>query len=87
MKKNHKIKDLAIEVLSQNDTLTFYEVFEYVKNALFSSWIEKNKSLNAVDKQILIEKKMGELYKILTVDRFFIKNSDESWSLNKHASK
>ncbi|VEU59689.1 DNA-directed RNA polymerase subunit delta [Mesomycoplasma neurolyticum] len=84
---NYKIINLAVEILQKNESLEFYEIFDYVKKHLFSIWSEDEKVRTNSETNALIEKKMGELYKLLTVDRHFIKNNDGTWTLNKHAVK
>ena len=60
---------------------TFIEIFDYVKSALVEQWLGNN-SLS-LSKDQLIEKKSGEVYKLLTVDGGFIRHEDRTWSKRK----
>ncbi|EFF41624.1 DNA-directed RNA polymerase subunit delta [Mycoplasmopsis alligatoris] len=77
--------DLAIEVVSSDKDrwFTFEEIFEHVENNLRESWTnnfvnEKN------DYEQIKTKKLGELYRFLTVTGSFSRNSDGLWKINVH---
>ncbi|WP_036464354.1 DNA-directed RNA polymerase subunit delta [Mycoplasmopsis sturni] len=72
--------DIAIEVISQDTTKSFDfdQIFEVVEDKLKSQWEDKfvteEKSYEDIRKD-----KIGELYRLLTVDRRFERNKDGSW--------
>lgn len=60
---------------------TFQEIFEKVEQTLKDEWNKNNnKSLN---KEQMTENKMGEIYKLLTIDGRFIRHEDGTWSKRK----
>ncbi|ASI53630.1 DNA-directed RNA polymerase subunit delta [Metamycoplasma hyosynoviae] len=70
--------EIAYQILLERKTLTFDELFNSVKNVLLETWNEEL-SANYTIEQI-IEKKRGELYKLLTIDSKFFRNNDETWT-------
>ncbi|UUD35858.1 hypothetical protein NPA08_02715 [Mycoplasmopsis citelli] len=72
--------DIAIEVISQDTTqkFTFEEIFEVVENELQQSWTTNFVSEDTPYEKIR-ERKIGELYTLLTVDRRFERNQDGTW--------
>ncbi|UUM19572.1 MULTISPECIES: DNA-directed RNA polymerase subunit delta [unclassified Mycoplasma] len=72
--------DIAIDEIKKDPLkkFEFNEIFEVVENELKQTW-----TLNFVSNEIPYEKvrerKIGELYTLLTVDRRFERNSDGTW--------
>ncbi|WP_025755500.1 DNA-directed RNA polymerase subunit delta [Mycoplasmopsis cricetuli] len=72
--------DIAIEVISQDKekNYLFNEIFNEVEKQLKEIW-----TLNLVTEKTnyesIRERKIGELYTLLTVDRRFERNQDGTW--------
>lgn len=74
--------DIAIDFVYKEEhegAFEFNEIFEVVEDELRGYWIQNlvNDDLPYVK---LREKKIGELYRLLTVDGRFIRNNNGTWS-------
>ncbi|AAZ43767.2 DNA-directed RNA polymerase subunit delta [Mycoplasmopsis synoviae] len=80
--------EIAIEVISKDTTrhFTFEEIFQRVESELAEVWatkfVDEKNSYNDVR-----VRKMGELYRILTVDRHFKHLQDETWKSSTYKIK
>ncbi|VEU70262.1 DNA-directed RNA polymerase subunit delta [Mycoplasmopsis glycophila] len=79
--KNKTMLEIAIEIISEDTekSFKFMELFEKVEEQLKEKW-EKDFVNEDNDYEKIRTKKMGELYRLLTVDRRFSRNSDETWT-------
>lgn len=80
--KSTTMLEIAIDFVSEdyNQSYEFYEIFERVESLLKDSWIEKFVNTeNGKDYEKVRELKMGELYRLLTVDKEFSRNMDGTW--------
>ncbi len=66
---------------NEDREFTFSEIFEKVESLLLEKWLAHNSKELSKD-QILINK-MGETYKLLTVDGRFIRHEDGTWLKRK----
>lgn len=74
--------DIAIDFVYNKEhesAFEFNEIFDVVEDELRGYWIQNlvNDDLPYVK---LREKKIGELYRLLTVDGRFIRNNNGTWS-------
>ncbi|ADE19754.1 DNA-directed RNA polymerase subunit delta [Mycoplasma crocodyli] len=76
--------DLAIEFLSENkdQDYEFDQIFNHVEENLKSSW-EANFVSDRNNYEQVRTKKLGELYRLLTVDGSFIRTHEGLWQLNQ----
>ncbi|WP_373436250.1 DNA-directed RNA polymerase subunit delta [Metamycoplasma equirhinis] len=72
--------DVAKEILDTKEAMNFQDIFANVKSQLFDRW--RAETSNNVSDDELLEKKRGELYRLLTIDgRFFHKENGEWTSI------
>ncbi|WP_036453097.1 DNA-directed RNA polymerase subunit delta [Mycoplasma buteonis] len=80
--KTKTMLEIAIETISE-DTLkpfTFDQLFEIVEAELKDKWIDTLEDRFSDEQyQKVRTRKMGELYRLLTVDKRFSRNSDGTW--------
>ncbi|MEE3928069.1 hypothetical protein V2E24_00565 [Mycoplasmopsis ciconiae] len=73
--------DVALSVVNnkESDAYEFEDIFENVENELMDRWNQElvNDKLTYAKLRV---KKMGELYRLLTVDGRFVRNNDGTWS-------
>ena len=70
--------DTAKDFLGHQKSVEFDAIFDKVKEVLFDSWrAETPTELSDVE---IINKKRGELYKLLTIDSRFFRNNDGTWT-------
>ncbi|MBU4691296.1 DNA-directed RNA polymerase subunit delta [Mycoplasma zalophi] len=76
---NETMLTVSIKAFSDNkkEELSFETIFQYVKNRFIEKWTLENNGVLSEDK--LLEKKRGELYKLLTVDKTFNRLADGNW--------
>ncbi|QJR43932.1 DNA-directed RNA polymerase subunit delta [Mycoplasma miroungirhinis] len=76
---NETMLTISIKAFLDNkkEELDFETIFQYVKKHFMEKWTIENNDLLSEDK--LLEKKRGELYKLLTVDRQFNRLADGRW--------
>ncbi|MGL4252100.1 MAG: DNA-directed RNA polymerase subunit delta [Metamycoplasmataceae bacterium] len=60
---------------------TFQEIFDNVESILSEEWNSNN--TRSLSKDDLKEVKMGEIYKLLTLDGSFVRHEDNTWSKRK----
>ncbi|MGL5617522.1 MAG: DNA-directed RNA polymerase subunit delta [Metamycoplasmataceae bacterium] len=60
---------------------TFQEIFDKVEFVLSEEWNSNN--ARSLSKDKLRETKMGEIYKLLTLDGSFVRHEDNTWSKRK----
>ncbi|MGL6125083.1 MAG: DNA-directed RNA polymerase subunit delta [Metamycoplasmataceae bacterium] len=81
---NHTILNIIHSFFNEDKMgekqFTFQEIFERVESILTEDWLNNNKSAT---KEKIREVKMGEIYKLLTVDGNFIRHEDGTWSKRK----
>ncbi|QKT05519.1 DNA-directed RNA polymerase subunit delta [Mycoplasma sp. OR1901] len=79
--KNRTMLEIAIEVISSDTTssFTFEEIFQKVEEELGEVWAQSYKDDENFTLEKIKEKKMGELYRLLTVDMRFTRNLDGTW--------
>ncbi|QZE12532.1 DNA-directed RNA polymerase subunit delta [Mycoplasma sp. Ms02] len=73
--------DIALSVVCEDATLSFEfdQIFEVVENNLKEHWNNTLVSENQSYDDLRV-KKMGELYRLLTVDGRFVRDKDGLWS-------
>ncbi|AKF41197.1 hypothetical protein MCANUFG4_00998 [Mycoplasmopsis canis UFG4] len=81
--KNTTMLEVASEFIlnEPNRSFTFDEIFQKVENELKDIWV-KRFLIPGEDESYekIREKRMGELYRLLTVDKKFFRNEDGTWS-------
>ncbi|SJZ54872.1 DNA-directed RNA polymerase subunit delta [Mycoplasmopsis verecunda] len=72
--------EIAINKVNQNPGVefTFFELFDAVENELKPEWEVRFVSEDKPYEKVR-ETKMGELYRLLTVDKRFQRTADENW--------
>lgn len=65
-----------------NHEFSFYEIFDYVQEKMQDQWNEKFVS-DSNSFESVRELKMGELYRIMTVDHRFARTADGNWISNE----
>lgn len=82
---NKTILDTIHSLFSDNKNegraFTFAEIFEKVESILGPEW--KSNNLKSLSNEKIMENKMGETYKLLTVDGGFIRHEDGTWTKRK----
>ncbi|MGP1451541.1 MAG: DNA-directed RNA polymerase subunit delta [Metamycoplasmataceae bacterium] len=77
------IIDVAIEVIKEKcanyEYIEFKEIFDIVESELKDLWLEKAEK-QGIDYKDILELKMGELYKIMTLDSRFVRNEEGLWT-------
>ncbi|APJ38189.1 DNA-directed RNA polymerase subunit delta [Mycoplasmopsis pullorum] len=73
--------DIAIDVVvnGTQKSYKFDTIFDEIERQLKDYW-EENLVTEQQSYEKLRVKKIGELYRLLTVDGRFIRNNDETWS-------
>ncbi|MGZ9428444.1 3'-5' exonuclease [Mycoplasma sp. 1012] len=71
---------LSVEVLSTKSYMQFEDIFTFVKNKLQKKWFEKGEFTHE-EKELVLQKKRGELYRLLTVTSDFERLNDGTWKL------
>ncbi|WP_027334920.1 DNA-directed RNA polymerase subunit delta [Mycoplasmopsis felifaucium] len=71
--------DYTLKNCSNNNYVEFNEIFDAVENELRYKW-EKEAEEKEVDYSKIRINKIGELYRLLTVDSRFERNSDGLWT-------
>ncbi len=66
---------------NEDKEFTFSEIFTYVESLLLDKWLENNSQ--ELPKNKILTNKMGETYKLLTVDGRFIRHEDGTWLKRK----
>ncbi|WP_027121057.1 hypothetical protein [Mycoplasma leonicaptivi] len=90
--KNITMLEVAFAIVSQNASqrFTFNEIFDIVENDLKEDWIEKfinnnqektAEGIPSLTYEDVRLNKIGELYRLLTVDKRFQRNMDGTWEL------
>ncbi|MBN4083395.1 hypothetical protein JXZ92_00970 [Mycoplasma sp. CSL10137] len=79
--KNKTMLEIAIEVISSDTSrsFTFDEIFQRIEEELREVWIQSYEDDENFTLDKIKEKKMGELYRLLTVDMRFTRNLDGTW--------
>ncbi|MCU4706611.1 DNA-directed RNA polymerase subunit delta [Mycoplasma sp. CSL7503-lung] len=79
--KNKTMLEIAIEVISSDTSrsFTFDEIFRRIEEELREVWIQSYEDDENFTLDKIKEKKMGELYRLLTVDMRFTRNLDGTW--------
>ncbi|MGZ9755630.1 DNA-directed RNA polymerase subunit delta [Mycoplasma sp. 394] len=80
--KNTTMLEVAIEKVNSNPlySFTFAELFDAVEKELKDNWYFRFvKGEPNLPYEKVRETKMGELYRLLTVDKRFHRNIDGSW--------
>ncbi|VEU62887.1 DNA-directed RNA polymerase subunit delta [Mycoplasmopsis bovirhinis] len=81
--KNTTMLEVASKFVldNPNQAFEFYQIFDKVEEELNDLWIKRLlfKSDDNSYEQIR-ERKMGELYRLLSVDKTFLRNEDGTWS-------
>lgn len=75
------IDELFNEKGSENRDFSFEEIFEKVESVLSEKWIKNNPKF--LSKELISQNKIGETYKLLTIDGRFIRHEDGTWSKRK----
>lgn len=75
------INELFCEQKNIGRSFSFDEIYKEVELNLESKWTNKN--AKEISKSKLSENKMGEVYKLLTLDGRFIRHDDGTWSSRK----
>ncbi|MGL5308659.1 MAG: DNA-directed RNA polymerase subunit delta [Metamycoplasmataceae bacterium] len=75
------IHSLFNDKSNEDRQFTFQEIFEKVESMLFEEWNSNN--TKSISKDKLLEIKMGETYKLLTLDGSFVRHEDNTWSKRK----
>ncbi|WBP84163.1 DNA-directed RNA polymerase subunit delta [Mycoplasmopsis edwardii] len=81
--KNTTMLEVASQVIlsEPNRNFTFDEIFEIVENELKEIWMKRFLITDPNETYEKIrEKRIGELYRLLTVDKKFFRNEDGTWS-------
>ncbi|MGL5205394.1 MAG: DNA-directed RNA polymerase subunit delta [Metamycoplasmataceae bacterium] len=66
---------------NEEKQFTFQEIFDKVESILSNEW--NNNNTRSLNKEELKEIKMGEIYKLLTLDGSFVRHEDNTWSKRK----
>lgn len=72
---------IVYEYLTKHSKKSFDQIYDYVKDELFSSWKER---FNNLEEVAIDEIKIAELYTMLTVDGHFTRQNDELWTLTEN---
>ena len=75
------INNLFVAKENKDRFFTFVEIYNEVSSLLEEKWTKDN--LKEFSKSKLTEHKMGEVYKLLTLDGRFIRHDDGTWSNRK----
>ncbi|MFV8468212.1 DNA-directed RNA polymerase subunit delta [Mycoplasma sp. VS424B] len=72
--------EIAINKVNSNPTaeFTFFEIFDAVENELKSDWEERFVTEEKPYEKVR-ETKMGELHRLLTVDKRFQRTANDKW--------
>ncbi len=70
--------DISYEVLAQTDKQTLKQIYTAVAKELKPRWKEEQSNLSVPE---IETNKLGELYKLLTVDGRFLRTKEGSWTL------
>lgn len=74
------VSEFAYEQCQNNLFIDFYVLFEKVESELKTKWQIEADEKNKEYSEIRINK-LGELYRLLTVDSNFIRNEKGEWSI------
>ncbi|VEU78166.1 DNA-directed RNA polymerase subunit delta [Mycoplasmopsis columbinasalis] len=78
------ILDIALDYMlasySSGKYADFTDIFAFVENELGSKWREEAEEKN-VSYETISEAKIGELYRLLTVDSRFLKGESNAWTI------
>ncbi|TCG10646.1 DNA-directed RNA polymerase subunit delta [Mycoplasma todarodis] len=70
--------DITYEILSEVDKQTLKQIYAVVAKELKPRWKEEQSHLSVPE---IETNKLGELYKLLTVDGRFLRTKEGSWTL------
>ncbi|WP_406616095.1 DNA-directed RNA polymerase subunit delta [Mycoplasmopsis hyopharyngis] len=77
------IIDVATEVILERcknyEFIEFNEIFEVVEKELQELWQQKAENAG-IEYSKFVQAKMGELYKIMTIDSRFVRNDQGLWT-------
>ncbi|QGZ97927.1 hypothetical protein GE118_03940 [Mycoplasma sp. NEAQ87857] len=78
--KTRTMLEIAIDAISEDTKkqFTFDELFHIIEDELKDDWTEKFVN-DSTPYEKIQTKKMGELYRLLTVDKRFHRNFDGTW--------
>ncbi|TDV24071.1 hypothetical protein BCF59_0015 [Mycoplasmopsis mustelae] len=79
--KNSTMLEITTEIVSSQPgkSFTFNQIFSKVEEQLKDNWFKYVQGSNTLTYDQVRETKMGELHRLLTVDKRFHRNLDGTW--------